>query len=256
LGREILAQLTQIGLSPEFVQVDPEAPTGTVRVTVDADGQPSYEIADNVAWDRIQTGEQLLTLVRQARAICYGSLAQRHEQSRRAIDWIVSCGGHSEPGAALRVFDVNLRQHFFTGQILRQSQAQANWIKLNTAEAKQLAEAFDHSGEALIPFIKQLLPLHLSDRNAIIWTHGDRGCDIFTGQGDWHIPGVLAAVIDTVGAGDAFTAAMVCLRIEGRTYPEAAQFATHYAARVCEHRGGTPFIDRRDVEAAIPGFVS
>ena len=83
-----------------------------------------------------------------------------------------------------------------------------------------------------------------------MWTHGSDGCDIFSFQEEFHEPGVPTHVIDTVGAGDAFTAAMVCLHLEGRPLRECARFANHYAARVCEHQGATPRIDRAEVKRA------
>jgi fructokinase len=256
LGRELRDEVRRLGLSDEYIQTDPDHPTGTVRVTVDAAGQPSYTITENVAWDYIEFGSQLAFLSEYALAISYGTLAQRAPVSHRSIYEFLTSSR-----ASMRVFDVNLRGNAVgfavDPEVLSRSFRRADCVKFNDQEC----EAFLKSGPAEGTELQRLWVVLTTwgyTRYFVIVTRGDGGCRIIlTGpqpsEMALDIPGVPAIVVDTVGAGDAFTAAMVCLHLEGRTLRDCARFANHYAARVCEHQGATPRIDRADVERAAFG---
>lgn len=253
LGRELRAEVRRLGLSDEFIQTDPKHPTGTVQVTVDSAGQPSYEIVQNVAWDHIGWTEGLQHLVRKCKAICFGTLAQRADTSWDTIQNALHTQHHEGEWVPLRVYDVNLREPHVQPGAVRASLARAEWVKLNTDEAPRVAAVLGRELGDPVEFVKRLVCLTTPEQRCVMWTHGGSGCDVFGFQEDIHEPGVPAAVVDTVGAGDAFTAAMVCLHLEGRALKDCARFANHYAARVCEHRGGTPRIDRAQVERAAFG---
>lgn len=244
LGRELREEVKRLGLNDAFIQTDREHPTGTVRVSVDANGQPTYEIVENVAWDFIGEEDSHLdeVLAHDLRAICFGTLAQRSPVSRSTIQFAIADG----PGmpSALRVFDVNLRASV-TPKLLRETIVHSNWVKINDGEMQRLGREFDLPLAALLQFESE----NGKGVDCCIVTRGSHGCEIVSRNGRLELSGVPATVIDTVGAGDAFTAAMVCLHLEGKPLRDCARFANRYAARVCEHRGGTPRIDRREIES-------
>jgi fructokinase len=251
LGRELREEVRRLGMSDEFIQTDHEHPTGTVRVTVDEKGQPTYAIGENVAWDHIAEESRLVVLAGFAKAVCFGTLGLRGYS-----DTVWRFIGDAT--TALRVFDVNLRDERFPLDIYYRLSARANWIKLNDREATSLAHtlnlSFVDSSTAARSLVRRLMYETL-----VIVTRGDQGCELVGsefGERSFFVPGVPARVVDTVGAGDAFTAAMVCLHLEGQPLCECARFANHYAARVCEHRGATPRIDRAEVEMAAFGSPS
>jgi fructokinase len=262
LGRELRERVRELGLSDEHIQTDRKLPTGTVRVSVDKSGQPTYRISENVAWDHIEWTKELAELIRSAAALCHGSLALRTKVSRETILKAASLKSHRGANPGLVVFDVNIReqrerrnQQPFYEEALRR----AHWVKMNDEEDGLVQAWIDNmmdddpwprTIEGMFLYLR-----HISGLENRLWivTRGAAGADLTGETFRHHEPGVPANVVDTVGAGDAFTAAMVCLHLEGRPLRECARFANHYAARVCEHAGGTPKIDRREVELAVFG---
>jgi fructokinase len=249
LGRELRAAVRGLGLTDEYIQTDPAHPTGTVQVALDANKVPTYTITENVAWDHIEWDGALEALAKTYRAVCFGTLAQRAGTWDTVQTFLHAQLQHGE-WVPLRVFDVNLRHAHPNAQMIRASLARAEWVKLNTDEAPRLAALLGRSPDDLPAFVRTLVCLTTPEQRCAMWTHGANGCDVFAFGDEFHEPGAPAHVIDTVGAGDAFTAAMVCLHLEGKLLRECARFANHYAARVCEHPGGTPRIDRAEVERA------
>jgi fructokinase len=245
LGRELQERVRELGLSDEYIQTDPDHPTGTVRVWLDANKVPSYTIAEDVAWDSIAWDERLAALSEVARATCFGSLAVRGETSFATIDEFVRATSE------LCVFDVNLRQRFFTEEVLEWGLTLADWVKLSAEELVAVAALFgtEAAPEALFARFHQSM---LAPDQILIITQGADGAEMLWPEHEECVcePGVPANVVDTVGAGDSFTAAMVCLHLEGWSLRDAARFAVHYAARVCENQGATPRIDRAEIERA------
>jgi len=262
LGRELRDRVRALGLSDEYIQTDYEHPTGTVRVTLDANKVPTYTIIENVAWDYIAWEDKLESLAKTCRAICFGTLAQRFGTPipiDRIATGLRDRRGHERLSPARVIFDVNLRSNYFNSEHLEWGLKVSDWCKINADEFAILCGLF--SCDTLEDFVETMMgPFRPC---AAIVTQGEHGCDIYRQweecdeDGDptfpreeFHEPGVPAHVVDTVGAGDAFTAAMVCLHLEGRSLRECARFANHYAARVCEQPGGTPRLDRAEVERA------
>jgi fructokinase len=258
LGRELRERVRELGLSDEYIQTDRDHPTGTVRVSLDANKVPTYTITEYVAWDYIAWEEKLEALVKSYRAVCFGTLAQRFGTPvpiHRFATTTRTQWSHRPP-PQLVVFDVNLRGSCFDTEHLQWGLKISDWCKVNGDELRLLCDLF--SCDSLEDLAETMGPFR---RFAAIVTHGEAGCEIYSAWEDrdtngdpdfpcetFHEPGVAAKVVDTVGAGDAFTAAMVCLHLEGRPLRECARFANHYAARVCEQPGGTPTIDRAEVE--------
>ena len=232
LGREVLARFDALGLPTEFVQVDPEAPTGTVGVEL-TDGQPRYTIHEGVAWDRIEAGAAALAFAAEADAIGFGSLAQRSPRSRESIGRIVAA---AKPGA-LRIFDVNLRPPFVDRDVVDRPLEMANVLKLNDQELVELGSMFGLEGEP-----REVIA-GLADRfglEVVAVTRGDSGSLLFRG-GEWSDhPGVPAEVVDAIGAGDSFAAAMAVGLLDGRPLDEINRRANAVAAFVCTRPGGTP----------------
>jgi fructokinase len=241
MGRELRERVREMGLSDEYIQTDREHATGTVRVTLDGNGVPSYTITENVAWDYIKWDVKIDSLARACRTVCFGSLAARYQEARTTIESLVNPWA---PGRdpELIVFDVNLRPGSDPNFIRDISY---DWLKLNASELQRIGN-WCGDIEATVRDTFQLT-------QPVIVTLGSDGCMVFRDDETIHWPGVPTKVVDTVGAGDAFTAAMVCLHLEGRLLRECARFANHYAARVCEHVGATPRIDRAGVERAAFG---
>ena len=234
LGRECLARFRTMDLPEATVQVDDHAPTGTVTVELAADGAPQYTIHENVAWDRLAVAPPALEAVRDADAVCFGSLAQRNAISRAAIQQLV---GAAPAGAILRVFDINLRQDFYSRGVITDSLALANVLKVNETELACLAEMFSLTGDVRA-HILQLAERH--DLRVVACTRGERGSVLFA-EGRWSDhPGVTAKVADTVGAGDSFTAAMILGLLAHWNLNEISQRANEVAAYVASRAGATP----------------
>jgi fructokinase len=233
LGREVLERFRLLGLPTGSVQVDPASPTGTVGVELAPDGQPRFTIHADVAWDRIEADEAALASAAGADAVCFGSLGQRAEPSRRAIRTLVSA---ARPGA-LRVFDVNLRSPFVDRDMIADSLGLADVLKLNDQELPALSAMF-----GLPEGVRESIA-ELSRRfglSLVALTRGAEGA-LLLADGAWSdYAGRPAEVCDTIGAGDSFTAALVVGRLAGRPLDEINRHANAVAAFVCSRPGGTP----------------
>lgn len=232
-GRALLARLREIGLPVDAIAVDPTAPTGTVSVAVEVGGHPRYTIHEGVAWDHLEAGSVGHAVVARADAVCFGSLAQRTPGARAAIAALLE----ATPAAVLRIFDVNLRQHYHSPEVLRSSLARANVLKVNETELPVLgAQLGLPAGEReAVAALAAAYPLRV-----VIHTRGERGCLALV-DGAWaEHPGERVEVADTVGAGDAFTAAFALGLLRGWAPAMILERATAVAAFVCTQRGATP----------------
>lgn len=233
LGREARSQLAGLGVPTDCIEVDDALPTGTVSVEVAGDGQPHYQIHENVAWDALRGDPVAYHTVAGADVVCFGSLAQRREPSRSAIRALVAAA----PASALRIFDINLRQHYYSQEIVEESFSQANVLKVNDAELPRLAEMFQLTGDVR----SQILQLGQRHRlRCVACTRGGNGSLLYS-EGRWSDhPGVRTKVVDTVGAGDSFTAAMTLGLLAGWDLDRVNARANQVAAYVCSHAGATP----------------
>jgi len=223
LGREVVRQLTAKGLPPAQVQVDLHRPTGTVTVELEG-GQPLYTIHENVAWDAIEPDERAW----EADAVCFGALAQRSPISRASIHRMVE-GTRQD---AWRVFDINLRQSFYSQEVIVSSLALANVLKLNDAELPVLEQMFTLRGiEALAR------RFHL---RAVVLTRGGEGSALWSDGALVEHPGIPTTVRDTIGAGDSFTAALTLGLLANRPLDRILDHASRVASFVCSQAGATP----------------
>lgn len=237
-GRDIIEQLRKLGVPTDCIEVDSERPTGTVGVELAADGQPKYRIHEGVAWDAIAGEPASRAAVLNADAVCFGTLAQRSEESRKSIRALVAL----TPPAALRILDVNLRQHYFSARLMEESLALVNVLKVNDAELPQLAEMLKLSGDAPSQLAQLAARYHL---RLVACTRGGHGSLLFSG-GRWsEHPGTATRVVDTIGAGDSFTAAMTLGFLAGWDLDRINEHANQIAAYVCSCAGATPPLPER-----------
>jgi len=237
LGQEAIWQLKSSGLDTEQIQTDPARPTGTVLVQVDSRGQPEYRIIEDVAWDHLQWTPEWKTLAECADAVCFGSLAQRAEDSRRTIREFLKA---LRPGA-MCVFDVNLRQSFFTKEILCESARQAVILKLNHEEVPRFAQILGFP-TAADTTTARLLVAEFGIRLVCI-TRGARGSLLVTRTEENEHPGFPVKVGDTVGAGDAFTAALLHHAMRGAPLAVMNEGANRMGAWVASQEGAMPAAD-------------
>jgi fructokinase len=232
-GREILERFRARGLPMEAIGIDPTAPTGTVSVEVGAEGHPKYTIHENVAWDRIAADSAALAAVRNADAICFGSLAQRTNFVRETIAGLLA-GANKD---ALHVFDINLRPPFINRDAIAQSVASADILKLNEEELPILAGMFQLTGSPAqqLAALAARFPIQL-----IVLTRGAEGSMLFAGGTLCEHPVSPIEVRDTIGAGDSFTAAVTIGFLRQWPLEKIADHASAVAAYVCTQPGATP----------------
>src|ERR1700692_1653375 len=239
LGREILRRFRDMGLQhggvQSDVQVDERAPTGTASVTLSGEGLAHFAVQENVAWDFLDATPEALTLVSEAHGVCFGSLAQRSESSRNAIQQLME----SSPDDALRVFDVNLRRPFYTRDVIERSLQLANVLKLNDDELPSLTAMFNLTGstEKQIECLTQIFSLQV-----VALTRGPNGSLLYqTSARRWSdCPSRPVTIVDTVGAGDSFTAALVLGLLCEMDLDEINSIANEVARYVCSQPGATP----------------
>ncbi len=230
LGREALDRLAAAELDLSYVQCNAQ-PTGRVDVMLDGAGIPCYDIVENVAWDALEATDSMLALAARADAVCWGSLAQRSAASRRAIAALVDA---TRP-ECLKVFDINIRSPWYDREVVLASLERADVLKLNEDE---------------LPLVASMLGLETADAARIarscslryvVYTAGADRSEIYGPEGLLScIPTPKVEVVDTVGAGDSFTAAFVTSLLRGEGVIESHRKAVDTAAGVCTLHGAIP----------------
>ena len=231
LGHEIIENFTEKELNLLIAEVP--YPTGVVNVEIDAAGVPQYDIKENVAWDNIPYTEELRDLARRTRAVCFGSLAQRNIVSRETVNAFLD--DMPKDDGTLVVFDVNLRQSFYTPEILCNSMKRCNILKINDEELVTVSRMFGYPGIDLQD--KCWILLGKYNLKMLILTCGINGSYVFTPGNVSFQPTPKVDVADTVGAGDSFTAAFIAGIIKGLSVTEAHSLAVRTSAYVCTCQG-------------------
>ena len=232
LGEEIVDALEAHALPYHLDRVD--YPTGTVQVTLDAQGVPQYEIKQDVAWDNIPYTKELAAIAADCRAVCFGSLAQRSAVSRESIGWFLD----AVPEDCLKVFDINLRQHFYCKEVLEESFRRCNVLKINNEELEVVAHLFGYAHLATEALCRCLMKDY--GLQMLILTCGTAGSYVFYQGGMSFLDTPKVQVADTVGAGDAFTGAFIGSFLNGKTVLEAHETAVRVSAYVCTCQGAMP----------------
>lgn len=235
-GREAVRILEGYRVDTGLIQIVPGAPTGTVGVALDAAGKPQFTIHEETAWDETAWTPDLAARIAVADAVYFGTLGQRSETSRTTIRRALEAA--KAPGVT-RLLDVNLRAPFFDVPMIRESIALANVLKISDDELPEVARACALHGEggddALLRRLLEQFQLDL-----VVMTRGAKGALLVSPGGEVNQPGIPAEVVDTVGAGDSFTAAFLVGLLRGEPYGRILQAACERAARVCAMRGAVP----------------
>lgn len=235
LGAEIERDFSEKGLEGIIEKV--AYPTGTVQVSLDDNGVPNYTIKENVAWDNIPFTTALKELAQHTCAVSYGSLAQRNIVSRETIHAFLDA---MPKGGAYKIFDINLRQNFYTKDIICESLERCNVLKINDEELVAVSRLFGYPGIDLQDKCWILLAKY--DLKMLILTCGVNGSYVFTPGHVSFVETPKVAVADTVGAGDSFTAAFVSAILRGLSVSEAHKLAVNVSAYVCTQNGAMPIL--------------
>ena len=232
LGTETLEELKNKGINYLMPLVD--YPTGSVQVELDNAGVPTYDIKEGVAWDNIPFTPELEEVAKTCSCVCFGSLAQRSSVSRQTIQKFIE----ATPESCLKIFDINLRQNFYTKDIICNSLKQANILKINDEELVTIGRLFGYPGLDIEN--KCWLLLGKYNLDMLVLTCGVNGSYVFA-------PNLLSfretpkvEVADTVGAGDSFTGTFAAAILNGIAIPEAHQLAVEASAFVCTQHGAMP----------------
>ena len=236
LGSEILKNFQEKKLNCMIETVP--YPTGTVQVELDSNGVPCYDIREGVAWDNIPFTSALEGLARQTQAVCFGSLAQRSVVSRETINRFIDAMPESD--TTLKIFDINLRQGFYTKDILCNSFRKCNVLKINDEELVTVSRMFGYPGIDLQDKCWILLAKY--NLKMLILTCGVNGSYVFTPGNISFVETPKVEVADTVGAGDSFTAAFVASILKGKPVGEAHRLAVEVSAYVCTQNGAMPVL--------------
>lgn len=241
LGDEILERIEGVNLDHLITRV--AYPTGTVQVTLSGDGIPAYEICENVAWDNIPWSEELEKLAHRAKAVCFGSLAQRSAESRNTIlRFLGTMDADTE-----RIYDINLRQNFYSLEVIEESLRRATILKLNDEEIEVVKALLQIQGTPE-EVCRQIIARYETVK-MVIFTCGAIGSYVFTADETSYVETPKVKVADTVGAGDSFTATFVAQYLKGKTIKDAHRIAVQASAFVCTQNGAMPVFPKEILEA-------
>lgn len=241
LGQQAIQELQAKGVQTEWI-AEKELPTGQVQVTLDENGKPSYEIVEGVAWDALSWSAELERLASTTKLVYFGTLGQRSDQSQQVIEKFLA----HVSADCLKVLDINLRAPFYHRDLLQRSIQQCNVLKCSDEELAEVAMALSldqpdiHNSEQLEAFAQQLR-LQTSVHTFAL-TKGAEGAVLFSEEGTITQSGFPARVLDTVGAGDSFTAALAVGLLKQLPLSEVLDAACRISAFVCEQSGATPQI--------------
>lgn len=232
LGDQTVAEFDKMGL--DYVMPRVAYPTGTVGVELDAEGIPTYDITADVAWDNMPFTAEIESVARNSRAVCFGSLAQRSQVSRETIHQFLD----ATPDDCLKIFDINLRQNFYTKEIIQASLRRCNILKINDEELVTIGRMFGYPGLDIEN--KCWLILGKYDLDMLVLTCGTNGSYVFAPGSKSFQETPKVEVADTVGAGDSFTGSFVAAVLAGMPIPEAHRLAVTTSAFVCTQKGAMP----------------
>lgn len=234
LGQEILDILGEKNLQTCLETVD--FPTGTVQVTLDEKGIPQYDICEGVAYDNIPWTPAVEAIAKEAKAVCFGTLAQRNAVSQSTVQKFLE----SMPEGSLKIYDINLRQHWYTQEIIEKCMKLSDILKINDEEIETVGNMLGLSGISMQDKCWVLLSKYAL--KMVILTCGTDGSYVFTpGQVSFQ-PTPKVQVADTVGAGDSFTSAFCSAVLSGKTVADAHQLAVQVSAYVCTQNGAMPIL--------------
>ena len=235
-GEALLQVYQKHGVSTDLVQVLKDYPTGVVNVELTESGLPTFTIGENAAWDHWEWNDEIEGTMRQADALYFGTLGQRGETSREGIRRALAM---TQDQNIPRILDINLRAPFYDDALIRESIALCSVLKLSDEELERVTQACGlNSSFTSIDVLEELRSNFGLD--LVVMTRGAEGAVLISEEGVMEQPGEPASVVDTVGAGDSFTASMTLGLLEGKDYPQILKDACKVAAGVCSHAGAVP----------------
>jgi fructokinase len=248
LGQEACEVMENLGLTTGYIQRDENHETGSAGVLLDSAGLPTFTIKESVAWDFLNWTPAWEGLSAQADVVCYGSLAQRSPISADTIDRFLS----NTRKETLKIFDVNLRQSFYSIEVLYKLFLQADVAKLTDQEMRRVGSLLSSDNtddeRELADWLRREFELKL-----VCVTRGERG-SLLVSEGDVvEHPGLAVEVVDTVGAGDAFTACLADQFVQGRPLIEISEAANRFASWAVTQRGAMPKIDQAQLQEILAG---
>ncbi len=244
-GLDALRHMEELGLDIDHVQTDRQHPTGVVKVDLDGNGQARFEITHPVAWDFLEWTLDWQKLAAKVDAVCFGSLAQRSERSQATIRRFV---GATLPGT-VKVFDVNLRQSFYSHEVLTESMRLADILKLNDDELPKIMRLMGVPHKDDLESSKRLIRDY--DLQLVCITRGGKGSLLVQGKDASEHPGFSVRVADTVGSGDAFTAGLVHEYLHGASLDLMNEVANLVGAWVASEVGAMPTPKRGALEHSL-----
>jgi len=245
LGRRAFDQVIQLGMDTTYIQWDEQLPTGTVQVSFDENNNPDFVIIPQVAYDRIELTDALVEAVSTADCLCFGTLAQRSQKSRKTIEQLLERADRS-----IKFLDINLRKDYYNPETVNFSLKKADVLKLNEDEVHQLGLMLNFSSQNIPEFCEQILD-NYSLKYCVV-TLGEKGAFTMSSSDEKvYVPGYKVELVDSIGSGDAFSAGFVYKLLRDTSTKEAAQFGNILGALVATKEGATApvTLDRIDLFA-------
>lgn len=232
-GLKAFEQVAQMGLDTTFIQWDDYLPTGTVQVSFSEDNKPDYVIIPQVAYDQIELTNTLIDAVSNADCLCFGTLSQRSEKSRKTIEQLLE-----RADIKLKLLDINLRKDCFSLETIIFSLQKADVLKLNEDEAYQLGGMLEVSNRNIPEFCEEMLT-KWAIKHCVV-TLGEKGAFAMSAGGERvYVPGHKVKLADSIGSGDAFSAGFVNKLLRGMSIGEAGRFGNVLGALVATKEGAT-----------------
>lgn len=235
-GDDAIRILSEYDIDVSLVQTVATASTGTASVNLDDEGKPSFLFQENSAWDKLQWTDDIATKILSADAICFGTLGQRSEMARQTTQRALEVAGRAK---IPRVVDINLRPPFFDSKIIRESIQLASILKMSDEEVETVCAVFEIDLRQGLEAALRCL-MELGQLKMIVVTRGSEGALLLTTDEINVQAGIPTEVIDTVGAGDAFTAAFLIRELQGSARSQNLLESCMVAAEVCSHAGAVP----------------
>jgi fructokinase len=241
LGQKARDQIVKLGMGDSCLQLDHTNPTGTVEIYFDEDKNPDYTIIENVAYDSIEFSDDLENIIENADCLCFGTLAQRNEISRRTLQRLLSIFS-----GRFRLLDINLRKNCYSNQTIESALEQTNILKLNEEELAVLADLFRLQGDSAPAQTEGLLKR--AGLEYCVVTFGARGALALSNEGEKvYIPGFRVNLVDPCGSGDGFAAGFIHSLLNGQSLREACQLGNALGAMVAQQEGATQPISYEEI---------
>ena len=242
LGRQALNKVSSLGMDTGFLQIDEQLPTGTVKVSFDKKNNPDYLIVPDVAYDEIELTEPLAEAAKNADCLCFGTLAQRSPKTRKTLEQLIAAGEKS-----IKLLDINLRKKCYTPQTVSSSLEKADILKLNADEILEVAQMVGISNGSVPQLCMDIIKKYHLHYCVVTLDH--KGAFAVSNQGqNVYVPGYKVDLVDSLGAGDAFTAGFIHSLVRSRTLTDACELGNILGAIVCTQKSATVPVSWQDIE--------